>query len=49
MLNRDIYSKPPKENPLVNNGVVEVLMLDGYRMLVLERAYMAGLSDKHRN
>jgi hypothetical protein len=24
MLNREIYSKPPKENPLVNNGVVEV-------------------------
>lgn len=24
MLNREIYRKPPKENPLVNNGVVEV-------------------------
>ena len=24
MLNRDIYSKPPKENRLVNNGVAEV-------------------------
>ena len=24
MLNRDIYSKPPQENRLVNNGVVEV-------------------------
>jgi hypothetical protein len=32
-----------------DNGVVEVLMLDAHRLLVLERAYMAGLSDKQRN
>ena len=32
-----------------DNGVVEVLMLDAHRMLVLERAYMAGLGDKERN
>ena len=32
-----------------DNGVVEVLMLDAQRMLVLERAYMAGLGDKERN
>ena len=32
-----------------DNGVVEVLMLDAHRMLVLERAYMAGLGDKDRN
>lgn len=38
---------PPSAN--ADNGVVEVLMLDAHRMLVLERAYMAGLSDKHRN
>ena len=24
MLNRDIYNKPPKENPLANQGVAEV-------------------------
>ena len=32
-----------------DNGVVEVLMLDAHRMLVLERAYMAGLGDRQRN
>ena len=32
-----------------DNGVVEVLMLDAHRMLVLERAYMAGLGDRERN
>ena len=32
-----------------DNGVVEVLMLDAHRMLVLERAYMAGLNDRERN
>jgi hypothetical protein len=32
-----------------DNGAVEVLMLDAHRMLVLERAYMAGLNDKERN
>ncbi len=38
---------PPGAN--ADNGVVEVLMLDAHRMLVLERAYMAGLSDSLRN
>ena len=38
---------PPSAN--ADNGVVEVLMLDAHRMLVLERAYMAGLDDKTRN
>ena len=38
---------PPSAN--ADNGVVEVLMLDAHRMLVLERAYMAGLGDKDRN
>ena len=38
---------PPNAN--ADNGVVEVLMLDAHRMLVLERAYMAGLDDKTRN
>ena len=32
-----------------DNGVVEVLMLDAHRMLVLERAYMAGLGPAQRN
>ena len=32
-----------------DNGVVEILMLDAHRMLVLERAYMAGLGDRQRN
>ena len=32
-----------------DNGVVEVLMIDAHRMLVLERAYMAGLGDRQRN
>ena len=32
-----------------DNGVVEVLMLDAHRMLVLERAYMAGLGPTTRN
>ena len=32
-----------------DNGVVEVLMIDTHRMLVLERAYMAGLGDRQRN
>ena len=32
-----------------DNGVVEVLMLDAHRMLVLERAYMSGLDDQTRN
>ena len=38
---------PPSAN--ADNGVVEVLMQDAHRMLVLERAYMAGLGDKDRN
>ena len=38
---------PPSAD--ADNGVVEVLMLDAHRMLVLERAYMAGLGDKERN
>jgi hypothetical protein len=38
---------PPSAN--ADNGVVEVVMLDAHRMLVLERAYMAGLGDKERN
>lgn len=38
---------PPSAD--ADNGVVEVLMLDAHRMLVLERAYMAGLSDIERN
>ncbi len=38
---------PPSAN--ADNGVVEVLMQDAHRMLVLERAYMAGLGDKERN
>ena len=38
---------PPTAN--ADNGVVEILMLDAHHMLVLERAYMAGLGDKHRN
>ena len=38
---------PPSAN--ADNGVVEVLMMDADRMLVLERAYMAGLGDRERN
>ncbi len=38
---------PPGAN--ADNGVVEILMLDAHRMLVLERAYMAGLDDGRRN
>ena len=38
---------PPSAD--ADNGVVEVLMLDAHRMLVLERAYMAGLSEIERN
>jgi hypothetical protein len=39
--------QPPATH--ADNGVVEVLMLDAHRMLVLERAYMAGLGDRERN
>ena len=38
---------PPSAD--ADNGVVEVLMIDAHRMLVLERAYMAGLDDRQRN
>ena len=38
---------PPSAD--ADNGVVEVLMIDAHRMLVLERAYMAGLGDRQRN
>ena len=38
---------PPGAN--ADNGAVEILMLDPYRMLVLERAYMAGLGPTLRN
>ena len=38
---------PPSAH--ADNGVVEVLMQDAHRMLVLERAYMAGLGDRQRN
>jgi len=40
---------PAPVNANADNGVVEVLMLDAHRMLVLERAYMAGLGDRERN
>ncbi len=43
---------PRAPSPLggdTDNGVVEVLMLDAHRMLVLERAYMAGLGPTMRN
>ena len=40
---------PAPVNGNADNGVVEVLMLDAHRMLVLERAYMAGLGDRERN
>jgi hypothetical protein len=44
-----IPKAPSPPNANADNGVVEVLMLDAHRMLVLERAYMAGLSDRERN
>ena len=44
-----IPKAPVPPNADADNGVVEVLMLDAHRMLVLERAYMAGLSDIERN
>ena len=44
-----IPKAPIPANANADNGVVEVLMLDANRMLVLERAYMAGLDDKTRN
>ena len=40
---------PIPANANADNGVVEILMLDAHRMLVLERAYMAGLGDRLRN
>ena len=44
-----IPKAPSPPNANADNGVVEVLMHDAHRMLVLERAYMAGLGDKDRN
>lgn len=44
-----IPKAPSPPNANADNGVVEVLMLDAHRMLVLERAYMAGLDDRTRN
>jgi hypothetical protein len=44
-----IPKAPVPASANADNGVVEVLMLDAHRMLVLERAYMAGLDDKTRN
>jgi hypothetical protein len=44
-----IPRSPVPGNANADNGVVEVLMLDAHRMLVLERAYMAGLNDRERN
>ena len=44
-----IPSAPSPPNANADNGVVEVLMLDAHRMLVLERAYMSGLDDRQRN
>ena len=38
---------PPQAS--ADNGVTEILMLDAHRMLVLERAYMAGLGPAARN
>ena len=44
-----IPNAPSPPNANADNGVVEVLMLDAHRMLVLERAYMSGLDDRQRN
>ena len=44
-----IPQAPSPPNGNADNGVVEILMLDAHRMLVLERAYMAGLNDRQRN
>ena len=44
-----IPKAPIPANANADNGVVEVLMQDAHRMLVLERAYMAGLGDGERN
>ena len=44
-----IPNAPSPPNANADNGVVEVLMLDEHRMLVLERAYMSGLDDRQRN
>ena len=40
---------PSPANASADNGVTEILMLDAHRMLVLERAYMAGLGPAARN
>ena len=44
-----IAQAPSPPTADADNGVVEILMIDAHRMLVLERAYMAGLSDRQRN
>ena len=44
-----IPRSPVPANANADNGAVEVLMMDANRMLVLERAYMAGLNDRERN
>ena len=44
-----IPTAPSPPSADADNGVVEVLMTDAHRMLVLERAYMAGLGDRERN
>jgi len=44
-----IPNAPSPPNANADNGVVEVLMLDTHRMLILERAYMSGLRDRQRN
>lgn len=40
---------PSPHGANADNGVVEILMLDPHRMLVLERAYMAGLGPQDSN
>ncbi len=40
---------PVPANGNADNGVTEILMVDTHRMLVLERAYMAGLGATTRN
>ncbi len=44
-----IPKAPSPAGANASNGVVEILMLDAHRMLVLERAYMPGLGDTERN
>jgi hypothetical protein len=44
-----ISRSPVPANASADNGVTEILMVDAHRMLVLERAYMAGLGPALRN